>query len=268
MTLIAIKHIFGERWKWFLDEESCFETLVALRQVFGASEQVAYNIALLFPESYRPRVIKRWRARGELDPHKFVHDVEMRFGQAALGKVVANYVKYGSMRNAHHIVLPYLDQHYGNGLITVDLLAQVDPKMAMRAVGSMYLSRMMGGPDGNREATLDLNVENYIASIPMLYVACSDFTYTNTETCVRYCAQLAKVDHKDIKKLIDSIYAILALRSHTAERLLSQCPFYVFALWAADYVEDAHPVDVERSWGKPELRSALDMLSRNGREFA
>lgn len=78
MTLIAIKHIFGERWKWFLDEESCFETLVALRQVFGASEQVAYNIALFFPESYRPRVIKRWRALGELDQNKFVHDTEMR----------------------------------------------------------------------------------------------------------------------------------------------------------------------------------------------
>lgn len=210
--------------------------------------------------------------RGAVNPMPlFSHGAQYKAspaGQAALGKVVANYVKYGSMRNAHHIVLPYLDQHYGNGLITADLLAQVDPKMAMRAVGSMYLSRMMGGPDGNREATIDLNVENYIASIPMLYVACSDFTYTNTETCVRYCEQLAKVDRNDIKKLIDSIYAILALRAHTAERLLTQCPFYVFALWAADYVEEAHPVDIERSWNKPELRSALDLLSRNGREFA
>lgn len=78
MTLLAIKHAFGDRWKWLLDSEPCFDTITSLRNIFGQSEKVAYDIALLFPESYRPRVIKRWRARS-LDAHAFVHDLEMRY---------------------------------------------------------------------------------------------------------------------------------------------------------------------------------------------
>lgn len=57
----AIKEAFGPRWMWFLDPEHCFDTLLEFRRLFGTSEQTAYNIALLFPESYRPRVINRWR---------------------------------------------------------------------------------------------------------------------------------------------------------------------------------------------------------------
>lgn len=82
MTLLAIKHAFGDRWKWLLDSEPCFDTLTSLRSIFGPSEKVAYDIALLFPESYRPRVIRRWRAR-TFDAHAFTHDQEMRYHDMA-----------------------------------------------------------------------------------------------------------------------------------------------------------------------------------------
>ena len=184
-------------------------------------------------------------------------------GQAALGKVIANYATYMARQNTVDGIKQWLDGNFGNRLMTPTLLAQIPDKVAATAAASVYLSLMLGGSGGDRGRRIEQDTEVFIAGNPYLYVACCDFTYTNIETAYAYCQNLAKLPVAVRSKLGSGAIALAtAPRAHHA--IQTSCPFLSFAAWAADYVEDIHPTDWDRHWADPDVRNMLKYLAQMG----